>query len=173
MHELPRLILFDRAHEFVRDGDGHVEIVPAALRMLGLDEFEQVRMVAVEHRHLRASSGACAFHGTARRVEHVHIAARTGGRRTGGVNARTFRTDRRKVVTDPAAAAHRFGRLQQRDVDARQALLVGTLNGVAYRLHETVNERRGDASARRAHDAASTECAMTQVFYKTGFDGFS
>jgi hypothetical protein len=55
------------------------------------------------------------------------------------VNARTFRADRRKVVTDPAAAAHCLGRLQQRDVDARQALLVDTLDGVAHRLHETVD----------------------------------
>ena len=153
--------------------DRHVEVVPAALRMLGLDEFEQVGMVAVEHGHLRAAPRAGAFDGAARRVEHVHIAARPRRRRTGGVHARALGPDRGEVVADAAAAAHGFGRLQQRHVDAGQALFVDALDRVADRLHEAVDQRGRDAGAGRAHDAAGAERAVPQVVDEARFDRFA
>ena len=169
MHELPRQVLFDRVHERVGDRDRYVEVVPAPLRMLRFDEFRQVRVVAVEHGHLRAAARARAFDGAARRVEHVDVAARAGCARSGRAHVRAARADRGEVVADAAAAAHRFGGLQQRDVDAGQAEVVDALDAVADRLHEAVDQRRRDAAAGRAHDAAGTERAVAQVVEEACF----
>ncbi|EDT06786.1 hypothetical protein BgramDRAFT_6469 [Paraburkholderia graminis C4D1M] len=130
-------------------------------------------MIAVEHGHLRAAPRAGAFHRAARRVEHIHVTARTGRRRTRGVNARALRPDRREVVADAAAAPHGFRGLQQRDVDARQPLFVDALNRVADRLHETVDQRGGNAGARRAHDAARAERTVPQIVDEERLDRFA
>src|SRR5579872_1677680 len=81
--------------------------------------------------------------------------------------------DRGEVVADTTTAAHRFGGLQQRYVDAGQALFVDTLNRIADRLHEAVDERGGDARARRAHDAPGTKRAVPQVVGKERFHRFA
>ncbi|KND54992.1 hypothetical protein BPUN_3282 [Candidatus Paraburkholderia kirkii] len=87
------------------------------------------------------------------------------------MHARAARTDRGEVVADAAAAAaHRLGRLQQRDIDARQAVAVDALNRIAHRLHEAIDERRVDARARRAHDAPRTERAAPEVVDELRFD---
>jgi hypothetical protein len=63
-----------------------------------------------------------------------------------------MRPDAGEVVSHAAAAAHGFGRLGERGVDARVALLrLG--DGVAHRLHEAVDQRGAERGARRRIDA--------------------
>src|SRR5690349_13939312 len=96
------------------------------------DEFEQIGMRAIENAHLRAAPRARAFDRAARCVEHVHVAAWTRCRRSRRMHTRAARTDRRKVIPDAAAATHRLGCLQQRDVNTRQAVAVDVLYRIAY-----------------------------------------
>ncbi|MPN54949.1 hypothetical protein SDC9_202628 [bioreactor metagenome] len=64
MHQFHVSVDLDGFHELVGDGDRNVEIGQVAM-ILGVDEFLDVRMVATQHAHLRATTGAGRFDGFA------------------------------------------------------------------------------------------------------------
>jgi hypothetical protein len=101
----------------VGDGDRDVEVGQVAV-VLGVDEDFDVRMVAAQHAHLRATAGAGRFDGFARAVEDAHVGDRAGSARLRALDLRALRPDRREVVADAAAAAHGFGGFGERAVDA-------------------------------------------------------
>jgi len=72
---------------------------------------------------------------------------------------RTLRTDRREVVADTATTTHRLGGFGQRAVDAGTAIDEFD-NRIAHRLHETVDQRRGERRAGGGIDAASGDEAV-------------
>ena len=162
--QLPRLVVVQRLHEAVRHAHGHVEVVPAAGRALGGDELVHIGVVDAQHAHLGAAPRAGAFHRRARLVKHVHVAARAGGHRRGGLDLGAARADARKVVAHAAAAPHGLGGLAQGLVNAGVAAIIDALNAVADRLHEAVDQRGLDGRARSAHDAARANRAGVQVF---------
>ncbi|KAG0730729.1 hypothetical protein G6F50_016393 [Rhizopus delemar] len=58
MHQRPGGVPLDRSQEGVSDRDGNIECAPTFPAMLGAYEFQNVRMVAGKHRHLRAPPAA-------------------------------------------------------------------------------------------------------------------
>ena len=77
VHQLPRLVVGKGPHEAVGHTDRHIEVVPAAGRTLGGDEFLYIGVVDAQHAHLRTAARAGALHGRARLVKHIDIAAGT------------------------------------------------------------------------------------------------
>jgi len=77
VYEFDIAIGFDGFHERVGDADRDVEVGQVAV-VLGVDEDFDVRVVAAQHAHLRAATGAGGFNGLARAVEHAHVGNRTG-----------------------------------------------------------------------------------------------
>jgi len=143
---------FDGLHEGVGDGDRNVEVGQVAV-VLGVDEDFDVRVVAAQYAHLRAAPRTGGFDRLARAVEDAHVGDRAGGARLRALDDRAHRSDRREVVADAAAAAHRFGGLGERAVYAR--LAVDDLDdGIADRLHEAVDQGRRERRAGRRVDAA-------------------
>jgi hypothetical protein len=141
----------DGGHERVGDGDRDVEVGEVAV-VLGVDEDFDVRMVAAQHAHLRATPGAGRFDGFARTVEDAHVRHRPGSARLRALDQRADRPDRREVVADAAAATHGFGGFGEGAVDAR--LAVDDLDHrIADRLHEAVDQRRRERRAGRRVDA--------------------
>jgi hypothetical protein len=115
-----------------------------------------VRMVAAQHAHLGAAAGAGGFDGFAGAVEDAHVGNRAGGARLGALDVGALRPDAGKVIADTAAAAHGFGGLGQRGVDA--GLAVGGFDdGVADRLHEAVDQRRLEVGTGGGVDAAGRD----------------
>ena len=168
MHQVPGLVVLQRLHKSVRHADRDVEVVPAPRLALGRDEFQHVRVVDAQHAHLRAAPRTRALDRGAGMVEHVHVAARTRGQRSHGLDLGAAWPDVRKVIADAAAPAHRLGGFAQRFVDARVARVVEALDAVAHRLHEAVDERGLDVGPGRAHDAARADRAGAQVLQKQG-----
>ena len=66
----------------------------------------------------------------------------------GAADPGATRPDARKIVTDPAAPAHRLGGLGQSGVNAGMSVFQ-VRNGVADRLHETVDQGGGQIGACR------------------------
>ena len=158
VHQLEFTVGFDRTHEFVGDADGEVEVRQAVV-ILGVDELEQVRVVATQDAHLGTAPRAGGLDRLARAIENAHVAHRPGG---GGLRAAddgTLRADAAEVVADTAAATHRLCRLRQRLVDAG---LAGDVfrDAVADRLHEAVDQRGADAGAGGRIDAAGGDEAL-------------
>ena len=163
VHQLPIGARGDRLHEGVGHADRDVEVVPAPRRALGGDEFQHVRVVDAQHAHLRAAPAAGALDRRARLVEHVHVAARPAGKRMRALDEGALGADAAEVVAHATAAAHGLGGLAQGFVDARVAVGVAALNGVAHRLHEAVDQRGLNIGAGRAHDAPGADGAGVQV----------
>jgi hypothetical protein len=162
VHELEVAVLLHRPHELVGHADRDVEVGQLAL-VLGVDEVLDVGVVAAEHPHLRAAARAGRLDRLARAVEHAHVRHRSARARHRAVHERALRPDRREVVADAAAAAHRFRRLGERGVDAGPA--VDDLGDrVADRLHEAVDQGRGERRAGRGVDASGgDEAALLRV----------
>ena len=73
------------------------------------------------------------------------------------MDQRAARPDQREVIADAAASAHRLGRLIQRVVDRRHAV-VHAADRIANRLHETVDQRGRDlGTGGRVDPAARNE----------------
>ena len=148
-------IAVDRFHEGIGDADRDVEVGQVAL-VLGVDEDFDIRMVATQDAHLRTAAGAGRFDGLAGTVEDAHVGNRTGSARLRALDVGALRPDGRKVIADAAATTHGFGGLGQRRVDAGFA--VGGLDdGVADRLHETVDQRRLEIGTGSGVDAAGRD----------------
>ncbi|MNT15535.1 hypothetical protein D3C72_1505930 [compost metagenome] len=158
MHQLDFGVGLHRLHEFVGDADRDIEIAELAL-VLGVDKALDIRMVAAQHAHLRAAARAGGFHGGARCVEHLHERHRPRGARMRGPHQRAGRSDRREVIAHAAAAAHGFGGLRHRRVDAGAAF-ARLRHRIAHRLHEAVDQRGLDAGARRRVDASGRHEAV-------------
>ena len=143
---------FHRLHEGIGDADRDVEVGQVA-GILGVDEFFDVRMVAAQDAHLRAAAAAGGFDGLAGAVEDAHVGDGAGSARLGALDVGADRTDRGEVIADAAAAAHGFGGLQQRGVNAGAAV-DDFRDRIAYRLHEAVDQRRAQIGAGGRVDAA-------------------
>ncbi len=168
VHQVPGLVFGHGLHEVVADADRDVEVVPAARRALGGDEFEHVGVVDAQHAHLGAAPRARAFHGGAGLVEDVDVAARARGQRGGGAHLGAAGADAREVVAHAAAAAHGFGGFAQGFVDAGVAAVVHALDAIAHGLHEAVDQRGLQVGAGRAHDAPRAYGAGLQVGQEQG-----
>src|SRR5690606_17778862 len=83
----------------------------------------------------------------------THIRDGAGSAAAGTLHARAARTDRREVIPNAATAAHGFGRLSQRGVDAGLAAFRFG-DGVAHGLHEAVDERALEVGSCSTVDAA-------------------
>ena len=105
VHELERQILLHREHEFVGDAHRDVEVGEIA-RVLGVDEFLDVRVIAAQHPHLRAAPRARRLHRLAGAVEDAHVGHRPARPRARAFYFRAFRPDGGEVVAHAAAAAH-------------------------------------------------------------------
>jgi len=78
---------------------------------------------------------------------------------------RAVRTNRREVVTHATAAAHGFRGFHQRDIDA--GLAVDHFGyGIAHRLHEAVDQRRGERRAGREVETQAQQCARRLVMFR-------
>ena len=141
-----------RLHEGVGDTHREVEVLQIAA-VLGVDELLDVRVVAAQHAHLGAAARAGALHGFAGAIEDAHVADRPRGMAAGAAHPGTARPDARKVVAHAPAAPHGLGGFGERDVDAGVTFIV-LRDRVAHRLHETVDQRRGQTGARRRLDAS-------------------
>ena len=160
--EFDLAIAFDRAHERIGDSHRHVEVGQRAVA-LGVDEFFDVRVITAQHAHLCAAPRTGGFQRLAALVEHAHVGDRPACARMRAVHARALRADRREVVTDAAAAPHGFGRLIQRQIYRGHAV-VDAADRVADRLHEAIDQRRGDAGACCRVDAAARNEAVDHRF---------
>ena len=169
VNQLPGLVVGKRLHETVGHADRHIEVVPAPRRALGGDEFLHIGVVDTQHAHLRTTARAGAFHGRARLVEHIDVAARARRHRSGAFDLGIARADARKIVAHAAAAPHGFGGLAQRLVNAGVTVGIHPLNAVTHRLHKAVDQRGLDGRARRAHDAACADGSGVQVLQKQRF----
>ena len=167
MYQLEVLIGFHGLHQGVGHADRDVEVAQVAF-VLGADEFLDVGVIATQYAHLCAASRSGGFHGLAGTVKHAHIRDRAAGARIGAPDMRTFRADGREVVTDAAAAPHGFGGLLQGVVDARLAVGVAG-DGIAYRLHEAVDERRLNLQTGGRVDAPGRHEAVLLRFKKCLF----
>jgi hypothetical protein len=166
VHQLERPVRLDRLHQRIGHADRDVEVVEPPGLALGADELHDVGVVAAQHAHLRAAPGARALDRGAGLVEDMHVADRPRGRAVGAAHPRAARPDRREVVADAAAAAHRLGRLAEGYVDAGLAIdRVG--DRIAHRLHEAVDQRDlGDARARRRVDPPAGDEALLERLEK-------
>ena len=164
----------DGFHEGVGDADRDVEVGQVAL-VLGVDEFLDIRMVAAQHAHLGAAAGAGGFDGFAGAVEDAHVRDRAGSTRLRALDAGALRPDRGEVVTDAAPAAHGFGGLGQRSVDAGAAIDVLD-DRIADRLHEAVDQRRLQVGAGGGVDPAGGDEAVflgpQELAFPVGAVGF-
>ncbi|SPC13504.1 hypothetical protein CT19431_60168 [Cupriavidus taiwanensis] len=151
VHQLDLGVGLHRLHEVVGNADGDVEVAELAL-VLGVDKALDIGMVAAQYAHLRTAARARRFHRGARGVEHLHERHRPRRTRMRGPHQRPGRADRREVIAHAAAAAHGFGGLRHGGVDAG-APIARLRHRIAHRLHEAVDQRRLDASARCRIDA--------------------
>jgi hypothetical protein len=79
------------------------------------------------------------------------------------------RTDVAEAVSDPAAAAHGFRRFEERLVDRRFLTRLRGRRRIADRLHEAVDQGRGDVRAGRRVDASGRDKAVFLSVQKAGF----
>jgi len=145
MREFDQAVGLDGLHEGIGDADGEIEVGQVAL-VLGVDEILDVRMIAAQDAHLRAPARPGGFHGLAGAVEDAHVGDGAGGAGLGALHLGAARADGGEVVADAAAAAHGFGRLGQRRVDAGTAI-GGLDDGVAHGLHKAVDQGRRKVGA--------------------------
>src|SRR6185312_14990845 len=117
-----------------------------------------VRVVAAQHRHLRAAPRTGGLDGLARLVEHVHVGQRPAGAAVRALDVGALRSDAREVVADTAPSSHRLRGLVQRRVDAHLAVVAG--NGIADWLHEAVDQRGLEIRAGRGVDAPAEDQAI-------------
>ena len=125
-------------------------------------------MVAAQDAHLRAAAAAGGFDGLAGAVEDAHVGDGAGSARLGALDVGADRTDRGEVIADAAAAAHGFGGLQERGVDAGAAV-DDFRDRIAYRLHEAVDQRGAQIGAGGRVDAAGGNEAVFLGFEEAGF----
>ena len=167
VHEFDEAVGLDGLHEGVGDADRDVEVGEVAV-VLGVDEVLDVRVVAAQHAHLRATTGAGRFHRLARAVEHAHVGHRAGGVRCRALDQRALGADGGEVIAHTATAAHGFGGLGECGVDAGAAVdRFG--DRVTHRLHEAVDQRGGQRRTRGAVDAAGGDEAFFLGFEKARF----
>ena len=72
IYELVFVVVLQRFHEFVGDGDRDIEIRQHAVFFLHLDEIHDFRVRAVENAHVGAPPRPALFHGFGGDVEHAH-----------------------------------------------------------------------------------------------------
>jgi hypothetical protein len=162
MRQFPFAIRLDCAHEGVGHRDAHVEILEIAM-ILGVDEALDVGVVAAQDAHLRAAARAGGLHRLAALIEDTHVGDRPARRAFGAAHARALGAYRGKVVAHPAAAAHGFGRLLERDVNP--GLAVHRLGDrVADRLHEAVDKGGLEWGARGGIYPAARDEAVLERF---------
>ena len=152
MRQLDIGVGIDGLHEGIGDADRDVEVGQVAM-VLGMDEVLDVRMVAAQDAHLRAATSARRFDRLAGTIEDTHVGDRSGSARVRALDQRADRADRREVVADATATAHRLGGLGQCSVDAGLAV-DGLDDRVADRLHEAVDQRGGEVGTGGRVDAA-------------------
>ena len=162
VHELDLASVDHGLHEGIGDADRDVEVLQITF-VLGVDEGLDVRVIAAQHAHLRATPCAGGFDGLAAAVEHPHVADRARGAARGAGHRRALRPDAAEVVAHPATAAHRFGGLRQRGIDAGVAVVV-LRDAVAHRLHEAVDQGGAELGAGGRGDApGGHEAALLRV----------
>ena len=90
---------------------------------LGIDERNDVGMIAPQRRHHRAAAGAGRLDGGAHGVPDIHERHRSRGNGAGRARASATRADRREIVADTTAALHRHRAFFQRAEDAGDRVL--------------------------------------------------
>ena len=163
VYQLPVKAGLQGCHKAIVHRHRDIEIVPATGRALGADEFQNVRVVHAQNRHLRPAPRTRALHRGAGLVKHVDVAARAGRNRRSPPHLRAARPDAGEVVAHAAATAHGLRSLAQGLVNAGIALVIHALDAVAHRLHKAVDQRGLDARTCRAHDASGTNRTGLQV----------
>jgi hypothetical protein len=103
----PRLVVLDRAHEFIGNQQRAIELPQAAVLALGPDELHHVRMADLEGRHLRAAPPTCRRDRETHLVVDVHEAQRPGGVCAGAGNVGTLGAQRREFITDATTGLQR------------------------------------------------------------------
>ncbi len=159
VHQLEVSVGFHRVHECIGHRNADIEIGQLAGLVLGVHEFLHVGVIAPEYAHLRAAARARRLHGFAGTIEHAHVGNGAAGAGIGAAYMGAPGTDGGEVVSDAAAAAHGFGRFRQRGVDAG-FVVDGFGDGIAHRLHETVDEGRAQIGAGGGIDAAGRNEAV-------------
>ena len=139
--ELDFSVVLDGLHERVCDADRDIEIGQIAF-VFGVDEDFNVRVVAAQHAHLRATPGAGGFDGFTGAVKDAHIGHRAGGTRLCALDLGALWPDRREVIADTTAPAHCFSGFSQGRIDAGLAVYQFD-DGVADRLHKAIDQRGG------------------------------
>ena len=137
VHQLPVGVLARGRDEGVGHRHRKVEVGEPAV-VLGMDERLDVRMVAPQDAHLGAATGPRGLHGGAALIEHPHVGQGSAGAAVRAFDVGALRTDVREIVADAATAAHGFGGLVQRHIDADAVLVAG--DAVAHGLDEAVQE---------------------------------
>ncbi len=161
----PRQILLDRLHECV--GGGHRELerrparMPARMPVLRGGEREQIRVIAAQHRELRAAAAVALARLRADPVEPVERRAHAGRIGMVRVGPRAGGRDGREVVADVGAHREREARFVERLVEVR--MKARERGGGADRMHEAARHRLIRRGARARHDAARAERAVQQV----------
>ena len=173
VHQFPRRVVVQRAHEGIRHADRHVEVVPAARCALGGDEVQHIRMVDAQHTHLGATACAGTLNSGARLVKDVDVAARAGGHAVRALDVGTLGANAREVIAHTATTAHGLRGLAQGFINAGVTAIVHTLNAVTHGLHEAVDQGCLDVGARRTHDAPGANGSGVKVFKEHGLIVFA
>ena len=138
----------------IGDRHAHVEISEPAFA-LGVDEILDVRMIATKHGHLCPAARTSGFDGLARLVENLHVRQRAARAAISAFHPCTLGANAGEVVTDAAAAPHRFRGLVEGVVDAN--ISADTRNAVADRLHEAIDQGGLEIRSGGCVDAAARD----------------
>lgn len=135
--------------------------MPARMPVLRGGEREQIRVIAAQHRELRAAAAVALARLRADPVEPVERRAHAGRIGMVRVGPRAGGRDGREVVADVGAHREREARFVERLVEVR--MKARERGGGADRMHEAARHRLIRRGARARHDAARAERAVQQV----------
>ena len=148
----------DGLHERIGDADRDVEVGQVAV-VLGVDEDFDIRMVAAQHAHLR-HGGAGRFDGFARAVEHAHVGYGAGRARLRALDLRALRGGSTRSRSRRRRHGASFQRLRPARCRCRDGCRRASTMEIADRLHEAVDQGRGERRAGGGVDAASRDEAV-------------
>lgn len=96
-------VSLDRAHEGVRDADGNIEVGQLMGAPLGLDEFENIRMIDAQYPHIGPTARPSLFDDVRRGVKNAHERNGSGRDTVGGGHHVVLRTQVGEGEAGPAA----------------------------------------------------------------------